>query len=124
MRDNKLEVGDRLYDYGRYGGVFKYEVVRLTPKQAVLNNGTKVHQELRKRSYGDRDELRAQIIGEYNDLILENDETKTDFDNWIKSRKLKKVIERISWDKVPPEKLDEAIAALTPFINIAEKETT
>jgi len=47
MKDNKLEVGDCLYEKGNYGGLTKYVVERVTPTQAILSYSKKCKRESR-----------------------------------------------------------------------------
>lgn len=117
MKEGKLEIGDRLYSYGQWGGMSRYKVVRLTPKRAVLDNGTQVSIELTNRGHYHEGELSAKIHGDYGHYTLENDRVLKDYNILIKRRKLKKILEAINWDKLTDDKLDAAIAAITPFVN-------
>lgn len=78
MKDNKLEVGDVLYEYRRWGGLAKHTIVRLTPTTAVTESGRKYKIEV-KEDYGfDRKNkyFVAKIIGEYGNDKLETEELK------------------------------------------------
>lgn len=98
MKDKKLEVGDRVL---RWHGTFDpylraYSIVRLTPKRAILNDGTQVVNDLFTNNGFKTDELSAKIVGElYEYVILSTPTLEQSYKEQSIRRKAKKAYDSI-----------------------------
>lgn len=75
MKDNKLEVGDVLYESNRWHGLVKHVITRLTPTTALAGETRKYKIELITGYQG----LSGNIIGQYGSDRLETDDLKAEY---------------------------------------------
>lgn len=110
MKDNQLEVGDVLYGWGRgsFGSIYRTKVVRLTPKQAIMENGTKVVNKLELKWIHDST-LSARIVGEYGSLSVETAELKEEYRESQLRIKARNLINSISISKITLEQCEGLI---------------
>lgn len=111
MKDNKLEVGDIVF---RWHGTFdsylqKYKVVRLTPKRAILKDGTQVDNNL--TNGWQKEELEAKIIGEgsYAHVTLSSPEMESKYKEQGIRRKAKEVLNNIKVKEISIEQCEALI---------------
>lgn len=120
MKDNKLEVGDKVYRWhGSFDSYLKpYEVVRLTPKRAILNDGTQVLNDLSADHYLAPENLKARIVGEsYGTVILANDRLSEEYNNQMIRNKAKRVYNNL---KIKELSIEKCAALISLFPELLE----
>lgn len=90
MEKKLLEVGDIVYDYGQWSGLYRHTVSRVTPKQATAGSLTLRREIIEDRSFGEV-KYTAKKIGSYGRVYLETDKLKEEYAETQSILKLKRL---------------------------------
>lgn len=112
MKDNKLEVGDVLYEYSRWHGLVKHVVDRLTPTTAI-SGSEKYKIELLRQ-----DKIAAKLIGEYGHHYLETEKLKEQYLLQETRRYADRLVKKIDVHKLTKQQLDSLIKFIKPLAEL------
>lgn len=113
-----LEVGMFVFDYGNWSGLYRYEVTRVTPKQAFAGSLT-VKREIKYEKEWHEEKIRPKVkkVGSYGNAYVETTELLTEWreQNLIsKAKRLHRDFKINDIDKNQAKKIIELYESFTP----------
>lgn len=93
-----LQIGDVVYDHDRWYGLQRYTIEKVTPKQAVYNNGTRRcnREVVCSRGFSNPEgTLIASKIGSYGSVELETPKLKAEYDLQQAKRTTAQLVEAV-----------------------------